>query len=105
MFYLYSLRHGLVVETVFKLLNITVNFRFTPLGVLSLSLVAVADISDIGQVFRALAMFILAVTSALIVQQLIVMPLILFTLTRMNPFKLMLDISRPWLIAFAAAST
>jgi len=80
-------------------------FRTTPLGVLSLILKAVADISDTSTIFRDLGMFIAAVVVAIAVQQLVAMPLVLFGLTRRNPYRHMLEITRPWLIGFAAAST
>ncbi|XP_052782586.1 excitatory amino acid transporter-like [Mya arenaria] len=77
----------------------------TPIGVLSLILVAVAGLSDVAVIFSDLGIFIAAVTVALVVQQLVVMPLVLFGLTRRNPYAHMLGISRPWIIAFASAST
>ncbi|XP_052785215.1 excitatory amino acid transporter 2-like isoform X2 [Mya arenaria] len=77
----------------------------TPIGVLSLILVAVAGLSDVAVIFSDLGIFIAAVTVALVIQQLVVMPLVLFGLTRRNPYGHMMGISRPWLIAFASAST
>lgn len=77
----------------------------TPIGVLSLILVAIADIPDISVLLRDLGMFIAAVTVAITTQQLIVLPLILFVTTRRNPYRFLFNISRPWLISFASAST
>ncbi|XP_060595283.1 excitatory amino acid transporter-like isoform X1 [Ruditapes philippinarum] len=77
----------------------------TPVGVLSLILVPVAELDDVGSVFRDLGLFISAVVVGCFVQQIIVMPLVLFVLTRRNPFRHMSAISRSWLISFAASST
>ncbi|XP_045199439.1 excitatory amino acid transporter-like [Mercenaria mercenaria] len=77
----------------------------TPFGVFSLILVPVASLENVGNVFRDLGMFIAAVVVACVIQQLLVMPLVLFITTRRNPYKHLSAISRPWLIAFAASST
>jgi Na+/H+-dicarboxylate symporter len=67
--------------------------------------VPVAELDDVGSVFRDLGLFISAVVVGCFVQQIIVMPFILFVLTRRNPFRHMSAISRAWLISFAASST
>jgi Na+/H+-dicarboxylate symporter len=67
--------------------------------------VPVAELDDVGSVFRDLGLFISAILVGCFVQQVIVMPLILFALTRRNPFRHMSAISRAWFISFAAAST
>lgn len=77
----------------------------TPIGVLSLILVSVASLAGIGSVFRDLGMFIAAVVVGCMVQQLLVMPLVLFVTTRRHPYKHLMTVPRAWLIAFSAAST
>ncbi|KAL4219748.1 hypothetical protein ACF0H5_020162 [Mactra antiquata] len=77
----------------------------TPIGVLSLILVAIAAIPEVSSIFHNLGFFIIAVITALVIQQLLVMPLIMFLFTRKNPYRLLIGITKPWLIAFAAAST
>ena len=66
---------------------------------------AVAAIEDIAGVFKELGMFIAAVSVGIVLHQVVTMPLILFAITRRNPFKVWLNISKPWLIAFAVTST
>ncbi|KAH3803562.1 excitatory amino acid transporter 2-like isoform X2 [Dreissena polymorpha] len=77
----------------------------TPLGVLSLILVAVANIKDVGVIFGDLGMHVLAVTVALLLQQLLIMPLLYLALTKRNPYTLLAAISRALLTSFAATST
>ncbi|XP_052784566.1 excitatory amino acid transporter 1-like isoform X4 [Mya arenaria] len=77
----------------------------TPTGVLSLILATFASLDDVGAVFRELSLFIGAVIVALVVQQVIVLPLILFLTTRNNPFVHLKNIGRPWIIAFSTASS
>ena len=79
--------------------------RSTPIGVLSLILVAVASIDDVSKVFRDLGMFIVAVVCGLVVLLLVALPALMFILTRKNPYSFLLHITRPILIAFAATST
>ncbi|XP_052785057.1 excitatory amino acid transporter 1-like [Mya arenaria] len=77
----------------------------TPIGVLSLILATVASLDDVGAVFRELSLFIGAVVVALVVQQGVVLPLILFLTTRNNPLVHLQKIGRPWIIAFSTASS
>ena len=77
----------------------------TPIGVLSLIMVAVAAISDVGGVMTQLGIFIIAVTIGLAIQQLVVLSGIYFAVTMKNPFRFLLDVSKPWLIAFASSAT
>lgn len=77
----------------------------TPVGVLSLIAAASAGIVDVEKVFRELGLFIAAVVVALALQQILVLPLVLFVTTRRNPAKHMWHVSRAWIIAFATASS
>ena len=88
-----------------RILIMFLHFRLTPIGVFSLIIVPVAGIKDVGILFGQLGMFCAAVIIFIIVQQTLVLPLILFLLTRRNPYYHMSLVSRPWLISFAASST
>jgi len=77
----------------------------TPIGVISLIAVSIASIDDVQSVFAQLGMFIITVTVGIAIQQIIIMPAILFVFGKKNPFTYMISIARPWFIAFAATST
>ncbi|XP_052782346.1 excitatory amino acid transporter-like [Mya arenaria] len=77
----------------------------TPVGVISLIGVSIASIDSVQDVFAQLGLFIAAITVGIAVQQLVVMCAIFFVFTRQNPYKFLLSIARPWMIAFAATST
>jgi len=79
--------------------------RTTPVGVISLIGVSIASIASVQEVFAQLGLFIAAITVGIVVQQLVVMSAIFFLFTRRNPYKFLLTIARPWMIAFAATST
>ncbi|WAR28105.1 EAA2-like protein [Mya arenaria] len=80
-------------------------FMTTPVGVISLIGVSIASIDSVQDVFAQLGLFIAAITVGIAVQQLVVMCAIFFVFTRQNPYKFLLSIARPWMIAFAATST
>lgn len=77
----------------------------TPIGISSLIAVSIASIKDIGPVFEQLGMFVATVTVGIVMQQLIILPLILFVLTRRNPYLFLISIIRPWMIGLATTST
>ncbi|KAL4220663.1 Solute carrier 1 (high affinity aspartate glutamate transporter) [Mactra antiquata] len=77
----------------------------TPAGVISLIAVSIASIDDVGGVFAQLGLFIAAITFGIVIQQLVIMSGLYLLFTRKNPYKFLLTIARPWMIAFAATST
>ncbi|KAK3580085.1 hypothetical protein CHS0354_001219 [Potamilus streckersoni] len=77
----------------------------TPIGVISLIAVAIAGTTDIVSVFGSMGMLVATVAVAIVIQQLIVMPAILFAFTKRNPYAFLLSIARPWIIGFASTST
>lgn len=77
----------------------------TPVGVASLIAVSMAGITDISTVFAQLGMFVLTVTTGIAIHQLVFMPLVLFILTRRNPYVYLITLVRPWMIGLATTST
>lgn len=77
----------------------------TPIGVISLIAVSIASIESIEEVFAQLGLFIVAITIGIVFQQLVLMSGIYFAFTRKNPYKYLISIARPWMIAFASTST
>ncbi|XP_059158552.1 neutral amino acid transporter A-like isoform X2 [Physella acuta] len=80
-------------------------FWTTPIGVMSLIAQAIASVDDIGAVFRSLGLLVGAVVAGLAIHLFIILPGILFILTRKNPYVLILRCVRPFFIAFAATAT
>ena len=66
---------------------------------------SIAAITDVIIVFKQMGMFVATVTSAVAVHQLVLMPVILFVLTKRNPYKFLASIAEPWMIAFATTTT
>lgn len=64
-----------------------------------------ASVEDIGMFFRDLGVFIGTTTLALVAQQLVVLPLVSFCVTRTNPFAPYISFTKAWLIAFATSSS
>ncbi|XP_046381640.1 excitatory amino acid transporter-like [Haliotis rufescens] len=80
-------------------------FWVAPLGIGSLIAVSVAGVSNITGTFSQLGMFVVAVTVGILFHSFVVLPAILFALTRRNPYAYLLTIIRPCLIGFASTST
>ncbi|CAC5415175.1 SLC1A2 [Mytilus coruscus] len=77
----------------------------TPVGVASLIAVSMAGITDISTVFAQLGMFVLTVTTGIAIHQLVFLPLVLFILTRRNPYLYLITLVKPWMIGLATTST
>ena len=106
--------HGnnmLCLITVFCIYNTIINMdvniiiRITPIGITSLIAVSIANMTRIGSVFEQLGMFVVTVTLGIAIQQLIILPLILFVSTRRNPYLFLITIARPWMMGLATTST
>ncbi|XP_041347973.1 excitatory amino acid transporter 1-like [Gigantopelta aegis] len=80
-------------------------FWFAPIGIGSLIASAIAGITDITEAFSRLGLFVLTILVGLLIYSLIVLPLILFVLTRRNPFAFIVSIVRACLMAFATSSS
>lgn len=77
----------------------------TPIGITSLIAVSIANMTTIGSVFEQLGMFVVTVTLGIVIQQLIILPLLLFVFTRRNPYLFLITIARPWMMGLATTST
>ncbi|ELT97241.1 hypothetical protein CAPTEDRAFT_216713 [Capitella teleta] len=77
---------------------------FSPIGIFSLILSALLDVNDLTGALRSVGLFVLTVFTGLAIHQVIILPLILFVLTRMNPFRVLLHIMDAIIAAFAASA-
>nr|XP_022336994.1 excitatory amino acid transporter-like [Crassostrea virginica]XP_022336995.1 excitatory amino acid transporter-like [Crassostrea virginica] len=77
----------------------------TPLGISSLIAASIASTRDVTGTFSSLGLFVLTVTIGIVLHQALFIPMILFLITRRNPFTYFISIGRAWLIGFAATST
>ncbi|XP_041356555.1 neutral amino acid transporter A-like isoform X2 [Gigantopelta aegis] len=80
-------------------------FWFAPIGIGSLIASSIAGITDITEAFSRLGLFVLTILVGLLIYSLIVLPLIIFVLTRRNPFAFIISIVRACLMAFATTSS
>ncbi|XP_070196503.1 neutral amino acid transporter B(0)-like [Littorina saxatilis] len=80
-------------------------FWFAPLGLACMTAASVAKVEDISSAFARLGRFALSSAVGIVFLQLVVLPLVLFVFTRSNPFRFLLNVVRPYLVAFASAST
>lgn len=72
---------------------------------MSLVVVSISDVDDIGDVFAKLGLFVATVTIGIILLHVIFLPMILFFTTRRNPYAYIVSIGKAWMIGFAATST
>ncbi|KAL5004084.1 hypothetical protein ScPMuIL_017540 [Solemya velum] len=77
----------------------------TPIGVGSLITVSIASDADVVTVFSRLGMFVGTVTVGIIIEQIIILPAVYVFFVRKNPFSFLANITRAWLIGFAATSS
>ncbi|ELU01905.1 hypothetical protein CAPTEDRAFT_220763 [Capitella teleta] len=89
-------------HVVFKMMDIII--MFSPIGIFSLILSALLDVNDLTGALRSVGLFVLTVFTGLAIHQVIILPLILFVLTRMNPFRVLLHIMDAIIAAFAASA-
>ena len=80
-------------------------FRFTPIGVASLIAHAVAKETNIEETFRSLGMFVMAYVVGIVLLLVVAIPLAYFIVVRKNPFVFLYHLLRPFVTAFATASS
>ena len=85
--------------------NLSKLFRFTPVGVASLIAHAVAKEKDMENTFRSLGMFVMAYVIGIVVLLVVAIPLAYFIVVRKNPFMFLYHLLRPFVTAFATASS
>ena len=81
--------------------------KFAPLGVFGLvaHVIAGLDPDNIGELFNSLAAFVAAVLLALALHTFVVMPLVLYLVARVNPFRHIKAMAPAMLTAFSTASS
>jgi Na+/H+-dicarboxylate symporter len=77
---------------------------FAPVGIASLIVDAVLDVSDLEESFKQIGLFTGLCVAALVVYGFGVLSLIIFVFTRQNPFKYYVYFVQPALLAFASTS-
>lgn len=78
--------------------------RYSPVGIASLICGKIAAIGDLEVVAQQLGMYMVTVMVGLMVHGGIVLPLIFFAVTRMNPFAFYSGIFQAWITALGTAS-
>lgn len=79
--------------------------RFAPLGIFAIVARIVSEQSDLVELFSRLGLYMIVVISGLAIHSLILLPLIILLLGRVNPLKHYRAISTPLLTAFTTASS
>lgn len=76
-----------------------------PVGIGSLIAASIGGIDDLVGVFTKLALLVAAVVSGIAMQQLLILPLIHVVITRQNPYKILMQMPKAWLLGFASAGS
>lgn len=103
--------NGRVMHEFFKILNeiimrlVRLVMWVSPLGILSLIIGKVVEITDLHGLVRMLGMYALCVLSGLAIHSLITLPSIYFVITRKNPFLLYRGVLQAWITAIGTASS
>ncbi|XP_069132728.1 excitatory amino acid transporter 3-like isoform X2 [Argopecten irradians] len=77
----------------------------TPVGVASLIAVSVARVADIEDTFSSLGLLVVAFFTGILFQQLILFPVLLFILFRMNPLYFYFKAAKAWMAVFGPPSS
>ncbi|KAF7541529.1 hypothetical protein G7Z17_g11952 [Cylindrodendrum hubeiense] len=83
---------------------ITFLIKVAPIGVFSLILANIMKL-DIGQIGMNLGLLIGATLSTMVIHIIIIVPIIFFGFTRMNPYSYWIKISPAWVTAWGSASS
>jgi Na+/H+-dicarboxylate symporter len=79
-------------------------FRYSPIGIASLTAAAIGAVDNTAEAFIKLGYFVLAVSVGVIFHQVVVLPAVSFIVWRKNPFLLFLYQIKGWLTVFATTS-
>ncbi|XP_021353319.1 putative sodium-dependent excitatory amino acid transporter glt-6 isoform X2 [Mizuhopecten yessoensis] len=77
----------------------------TPVGVASLIAVSVARVVDIEDTFSSLGLLVVAFLTGIIFHQLVLYPVLLLTIFRMNPLYFYLKSAKAWMAVFGPPSS
>ncbi|KAK3705769.1 hypothetical protein QZH41_008876 [Actinostola sp. cb2023] len=79
--------------------------RFSPIGIFCLVCAKVAQMNNVLATLQTIGLFVLTVLSAITIHGIIVLPLLYFLMTRMNPFKFMVGMGDALATAFGISSS
>ncbi|KAK3705771.1 hypothetical protein QZH41_008877 [Actinostola sp. cb2023] len=101
---------GLPLAHLFSSLNdavmkiVTLIMWFSPIGIFSLVCTKVAQMDDVLLTLQIIGLFVVTVLSATAIHGIIVLPLLYFLMTKMNPFKFMVGMGDALATAFSISS-
>uniref|UniRef100_A0A1I8BEE6 Amino acid transporter n=1 Tax=Meloidogyne hapla TaxID=6305 RepID=A0A1I8BEE6_MELHA len=78
---------------------------YSPIGIASLIAAKILEITDLAKTARMLALYMLTVTTGLLIHLFITLPALLFIATRRNPYKFMQGLTQAALTALGTASS
>lgn len=92
-----------VFEVMMKLTMFVI--KFTPIGIIGIVAVVVADQSDFLNLVQRLGLYMLSVMIALLIHAFITLPLITYFIGKSNPWKHLNAVKTPLLTAFSTSSS
>ena len=90
-------------ELTLKMMNLVI--RFAPLGVFAIVAKQFADAGDIAALLKNMLMYVVTVTSGLLIQTFVILPLLLRFVGKVRPFRHFRNMGVPLLTAFSTASS
>lgn len=95
-----------VTEEIERMITKIITFliQIAPIGVFSLILANIMKL-DIGEIGINLAMMIGATLSTMVIHIIIIVPIIFYSFTRINPYSYWIKISPAWVTAWGSASS
>jgi Na+/H+-dicarboxylate symporter len=92
-----------MLEVVMQLVRIAM--LYSPIGIFFLIVAKILEMADLGDFVGSLGLYMLTVLAGLLIHGLIVLPLILFIITRINSFKYIRGMSQALVTAFGTGSS
>ena len=92
-----------MLEVVMQLVRIAM--LYSPIGIFFLIVAKILEMADLADFVGSLGLYMLTVLAGLLIHGLIVLPLILFIITRINSFKYIRGMSQALVTAFGTGSS
>ena len=92
-----------ILEVVMGLVHIAL--LYSPIGVFFLITAKMLEMDDLGDFFGSLGLYMATVLAGLTIHGLIILPLLLFIVTRMNSFKYLRGMTQALVTAFGTSSS